>query len=203
MRKWVKPRSRVRRATISFGSAIKAAARHEYMGNPSSEVFWEQDTTYCTPCLCLLCGRGSRPWLWDKFIPLLPPLWVTFLTNLTISDDLVCYSASVFPTRSDMDPVLSGTFNSGQTWVLPLDTWVSPKTTADHAQSKVHQKVQNLGCGVTHHIASLIWKILASQYMFASTSLSSCPHCLEEQFFQYLCVIAALRWHKRASFWTY
>lgn len=33
------------------------------MGNLSSEVLWEQDTIYCTPCLCLLCGRGSRPWM--------------------------------------------------------------------------------------------------------------------------------------------
>lgn len=62
-RKWLKPLYRVHCATISFGSAIKAAVRHEYMGNLSSEVLWEQDTTYCTPCLCLLCGRGSRPWM--------------------------------------------------------------------------------------------------------------------------------------------
>lgn len=62
-RKWVKPLCRVRCAKISFGSAIKASVRHEYMGNLSSEVLWEQDTTYCTPCLCLLCGRGSRPWM--------------------------------------------------------------------------------------------------------------------------------------------
>lgn len=62
-RKWVNPLYRVRCAKISFGSAIKAAVRQEYMGNLSSEVLWEQDTTYCTPCLCLLCGRGSRPWM--------------------------------------------------------------------------------------------------------------------------------------------
>lgn len=98
-----------------------------------------------------------------------------------------------------MDPVLSGTFNSGQPWVLPLNTWVSPKTTADHAQSKVHRKVQVLGCGVTHHIASLVWKISVSQLMFATTSLRSCPHCSAEQWGHNSCS----QMTKKASFWTY
>lgn len=59
----------------------------------------------------VVCGCESHG---DNVVPLLPPLSVTFLANLAISDDRVCYSASVFPTRSDTDPVLSGTFSSGR-----------------------------------------------------------------------------------------
>lgn len=63
----------------------------------------------------VVCGCESHG---DDFILLLPPLSLTFLANLTVSDDLVCYSASVFPTQSDMDPVLSGAFGLGWTLVL-------------------------------------------------------------------------------------
>lgn len=136
--------------TISFGTAIKAAVRHGYMGNPSA-VVPENRIPLTAHLVFVYCvdeevvhGCESHG---DKFIPLLPPLSVTFLANLTISDDLVCYSASVFPTRSDTDPVLPGTFISGRTWVLCgswTPEWVQRPLQIIH-ESKVHRQAEMLG----------------------------------------------------------
>lgn len=79
------------------------------MGSSSSVVSWEQDTTWVqrTLSLCpIVCcvneeavhGCESQG---EESIPLLPTLSVAFLTNPAISDDLVCYSVSFFPTQAD------------------------------------------------------------------------------------------------------
>lgn len=61
-------------------------------------------------------------------ILLLTALSATFLTNPAVSDDLVCYSVSFFPTRPNPDPVPSSPVNpvSSQTqaWKCPIRSWV-------------------------------------------------------------------------------
>lgn len=77
------------------------------MGSLPSVVSWEQDTTRTAAHLvlvyCLLCewgsGRGCES-QGEESIPLPPTLSVTFLTNPAVSDDLVCFSVSLFPTHS-------------------------------------------------------------------------------------------------------
>lgn len=130
---------RARRGASSFGTAIGAAAGDTDAWESCRLPFSENRIPLTAHLVFVYCvdeeaGRGCESG-GDKFIPLLPPLSVTFLARLAISDDLVCNSASVFPTQSGMDPAISGTFSSswdvGLVW--PLNTWVTPKTTADHA----------------------------------------------------------------------
>lgn len=169
-RKRVKLCPNARRDTISFGTVIKAAARHECMGNLLSEVLWEQDTTYCTPCLCLLCGRGSRPWMWEPRRQIHPApsttisdipyqsrhiRWPCLLFCVSLSHMVWHGSCSIWylQLRSDMSPV----------W--PLSTWVSPKTTADHARVQSTPQSTDLGLQSqsSFFISTLKNKISASQ----------------------------------------
>lgn len=188
--------------TISFGTAIKAAVRHGYMGNPSTVVLWEQDTTYCTPCLCLLCGRGSRPWMWE------PRRQIHPAPSTTISDIphqshhirwpclLFCVSLShTVWHRSCSTWYLQLRPDMGLVWLL--NTWVSPKTTADHAWVQSTQTRRDVGLKgsaiMCHLLSANIFSCKVSLDMFVTISLSSCSHCLTELFFQYLCLIFALK----------
>lgn len=77
---------------------IQASAKYEYMGSLLSAASWEQDT-----CTYIVWTRKPVPGCESptaESIPLHPTLSVTFLTNPAISDGLVCYSGSFFPTSS-------------------------------------------------------------------------------------------------------
>lgn len=119
---------RARRGAISFGTAVRAAAGDTDAWESCRLPFSENRIPLTAHLVFVYCvdeevGRGCES-RGDKFIPLLPPLSVTFLARLAISDDLVCNSASVFPTQSGMDPAISGTLSSGRDvgLVWPLNT---------------------------------------------------------------------------------
>lgn len=191
--------------TVSFGTAIKAAVRHGCMGNLLTVVLWEQDTTYCTPCLCPLCGRGSRPWMWE------PRRQIRRAPSTTISDIprqsrhirlpylLFCISLSHTVWYGSCSIwYLQLRPDAGLVWLL--NTLVSPKTAADHARvqsTPTSRKVGSKGAAIMCHLLPAnIFSCKVSLNMFVTNSLSSCSHCLAELFFQYLCVIPALWWEK-------
>lgn len=114
------------------------------MGNPSSEVLWEQDTTYCTPCLCLLCGRGSRPWMWEPRRQIHPAPSTT-ISDIPRQSRHIRWPCLLFCVS--LSPVLSGTFSSGQTSVLCgpwAPEWVQRPLQIMH-ESKVRPKSTALG----------------------------------------------------------
>lgn len=166
--------------TISFGTAVKAAVRHGDMGNPLT-VLGEQDTTYRTPCLCLLYGRGSRPWMWEPRRRLHPAPSTT-ITDIPRQSHRIRWPCLLFCVS------LSHTvwYGSCSIWCLqlrpdvglvwPLNTWVSPKTTADHEQfqsSPTSRDVELKGSTIVcHHLSANILSCKVSLYVFVTTSLS-------------------------------
>lgn len=171
----------------SFGTAIKAAFRQGYMGNLSSVVVWEQDTAYCTPCLCLLCGRGSRLWMWEPRRQICPA------PSTTISD-IPCQSHHIRWPCLLFCVSLSHTvwYGSCSIWYLqlrpdvslvrPLNTWVGPKNTADHARVQSTSTSRGVGLKgsaiMCHLLSANIFSCKVSLYPFVTTSLSSCSHAL-------------------------
>lgn len=95
----------VSRNIISPDFLIKAVAKTHGYGKLVVSGFLEQDATWAQHTLPLSivyceneevtrgCERGEEPSL------LLPALSAAFLSNPAISDDLVCYSVSFFPTQ--------------------------------------------------------------------------------------------------------
>lgn len=159
------------------------------MGKPSTVVLWEQDTTYCTPCLCLLCGRGSRPWMWEPRRQIHPApstticgiprqshhiRWPCLLFCVNLSHTVWYGSCSIWYLKLRPDVGL----------VWPLNTWVSPKTNADHARvqsTPTSRDVGLKGSAIMCHLWSA--NIFSCKASFVTNSLNSCPHCLAELFF--------------------
>lgn len=154
------------RGTISFGIAIKGAVRHGYMGNPLTVALGEQDTTYHTPCLCLLCGRGSRPWMREPRRQIHPAPSTT-ITDIPHQSHHIRWPCLLFCVS------LSHTvwYGSCSIWYLQLRPDVGSCVAPEHlSESKGHCRsctrakyTDKQRCwveGVGHHVSSLVCKHL-------------------------------------------
>lgn len=105
-------------------------------GKTVASGFLQQDSTWaqCTLSLSIVHRGNEEVNLGSESrgaILLLAALSATFLTNPAVSDDLVCYSVSFFPTRPNPDPVPSSPVNpvwsQTQTWRCLISSWIQNK----------------------------------------------------------------------------